>query len=131
MAPSIAASLLGQQSMSSLGSPSTPQHNGSHSIFASTQGRYHRASAPNGPASAMTHESQAAALSAEEQGTAQRQGFGEGSLAVSSRRVLQAHVLQQEIRSTKVVAVPRFCIYTTEVDMVHAFLRINKLNKIR
>lgn len=103
--PSIAASLLGQQSLSSLASPSTPQPNGSHSIFASTQRRSHFAPAPDGPAPPMTHQSQAAALSPEEQENARRLGFGEGLLAVSSRRTLQAHVLQQEVRNAKVTSV--------------------------
>lgn len=60
----------------------------------------------------MTHESQAAALSAEEQETARRLGFGEDLLAASSRRTLQAHVLQQEIRDAKV---------TSKVDLFNTF----------
>ena len=106
VAPSRATSLLGQQSLSSLASPSTPLQATSHSIFASTQRRSELAPPPpSAPESAMTHESQAAALSSEEQESAQKLGFGEGPLAPSSRRMLQAHVLQQEIRSTKVVIV--------------------------
>lgn len=107
-------SLLGQQSMSSLASPS-PQQATSRSIFATTQ---HRTSqfappAPDGPASAPSRETQAvAALSSEEQEAAQQLGFGEGLLAPSSRRRLQAQVLRQEIRSTMVITIAHlvYCI---------------------
>lgn len=107
LAPSIATSLVGQQSMSSLASPS-PMQATSRSIFANT---LHRPShfappGPGAPASAPSHDSQAAAaLGTEEQETAQQLGFGEGLLTPSSRRRLQAHVLQQEIRSTMVTTV--------------------------
>lgn len=107
LAPSTAASLLGQQSMSSLASPS-PMQATSRSIFANTLRRPSQFAPPGPgvPASGPSHESQAAgALSTEEQETAQQLGFGEGLLAPSSRRRLQAHVLQQEIRSTMVTTV--------------------------
>ncbi|KAL3135521.1 hypothetical protein ABBQ38_006001 [Trebouxia sp. C0009 RCD-2024] len=110
LAPSTAASLLGQQSMSSLASPS-PMQATSRSIFANTLRRPSQFAPPGPgvPASGPSHESQAAgALSTEEQETAQQLGFGEGLLAPSSRRRLQAHVLQQEIRSTMVDFNTRF-----------------------
>lgn len=106
IAPSIATSLTGQQSISSLASPS-PQHTAPPSIFAKTQGRSHFAPPSDGPAQArgFSPESQAAALTSEEQEEAQRLGFGEGLLTAPGRRLLQAHVLQQEICSTKVMLI--------------------------
>jgi len=101
VAPSNATSLMGQQSISSLASPS-PQQPPPLSIFARTLPRSQFA--PNARGSAMPSgaESLAGILSSQEQEEAQRLGFGEGRLTPPGRQLLQAHVLHQEMSIVKV-----------------------------
>ena len=101
VASSNATSLAGQQSLSSLASPS-PQQAPTPSIFARTQGRSQFAPASNGSGPAPCSEYQLGALGSQEQEEAERLGFRNGVLEPPGRRLLQAHVLQQEMRSSKV-----------------------------
>ncbi|KAA6420486.1 MAG: hypothetical protein FRX49_09647 [Trebouxia sp. A1-2] len=100
VAPSNAASLVGQQSLNSLASPS-PQQAPPPSIFARTLPRSQFAPGPRGSAMPSGSESLAGATSSLEQEEAQRLGFGEGGLTPSGRQILQAHVLHQEMSSAK------------------------------
>ena len=96
-----ATSLVGQQSLGSLVTP-TPR-DAPPSIFSRTQqgAALQRGPASSGPALAAGPDPEAAALCSQEQAEAQRLGLEEGLLPAGRRR-LQAHALQQEIRSLKV-----------------------------
>lgn len=101
MAHSNATSLMGQQSLSSLASPS-PQQPPPPSIFARTLPGSQFAPGPRGVGLPSGSESLAGALSSQEQEEAQRLGFGEGRLTPPGRQTLQVHVLHQEMSSAKV-----------------------------
>jgi len=90
---------MGQQSLSSLASPS-PQQPPPPSIFARTLPQF--APGPRGFALPSASESPDGTLSSQEQEEAQRLGFGEGRLNPPGRQTLQAHVLHQEMSSAKV-----------------------------
>ena len=104
-AASNATSLFGQQSVGSMLSP-TPRQ-APPSIFSRTQQDPSQNSpAPSSAALPSALSPGATALSSHELALAQRLGL-DGALLPAGRRRLQAHALQQEIRSVKVCTLCR------------------------